>query len=288
MDNASSDYSARILGERFPGVRVIDLEENIGFGRACNLAAREAKGELLLLLNSDALVLGRGVSEIVRGSRRFPHADVWGGRTLNLDGSVATETCMRFPSLWILFCRTAGLARLFWWSDVFNRENYGRWQRDTVRQVDVVSGCWFLIRRTLWERLKGFDPIYFMYSEEVDLCWRARALGARVLFLPDAEIIHHRGLSATNWSSRATRLLKGKVTFMRVHWSPLRRKIGLAILMTWPISRYLAFSAWGLVSRDRVRREAALGWREVWRARHDWKFGYQRDRPEPSGASSRS
>ena len=98
-------------------------------------------------------------------------------------------------SLWNLFCRAVGLTGLFPQSRLFNAEAYGGWKRDTEREVDIVTGCFFLIEHRFWDTLGGFDPLFFMYGEEADLCLRARPLGARPRITPDARIVHYGGAS---------------------------------------------------------------------------------------------
>ena len=96
-------------------------------------------------------------------------------------------------TLWSLFCRATGLALVFKDSAFFNSEFYGAWQRDSERAVDVVMGCFFLMRRADWEALGGLDPTFVMYGEEADLCRRARARGARPRMTPEATIVHFHG-----------------------------------------------------------------------------------------------
>ena len=99
-------------------------------------------------------------------------------------------------------------------SALFNPEAFGGWDRSSVRNVDIVSGCFFLINRTLWDRLGGFDPAFFMYGEEADLCLRARKLGARPIVSPSATIVHYGGASTSSTLKQRMLLLKAKATLM--------------------------------------------------------------------------
>ena len=178
LDNASADGSAEAIAAEFPEVRLIASPENLGFAEGNNVAARVARGEYLLLLNPDTLVLRGALDKLLGFARAEPQAGIWGGRTLFADGSLNPSSCWRRLDLWALAMRASGLAGLFRDSPVFNAEAYGGWRRDSPREVDIVTGCLFLIRRETWDRLGGFDPTFVMYGDEADLCRRAQAIGA--------------------------------------------------------------------------------------------------------------
>ncbi len=185
--------------------------------KANNLAAAHASGRYLLLLNPDTLVLDHAVDRLVAFAERTPSARIWGGRTLFGDGTLNPASCWRKVNLWRVMCRVAGLDVRFPASRLLNSEAYGGWDRDSERQVDIVSGCFFLIERELWEELGGFDPRYVMYGEEADLCLRADALGARPRITPDAEIVHYGGASESVRSQKHIKLLAAKITLARDH-----------------------------------------------------------------------
>ena len=190
VDNASSDGSAAMLATHPTRSQLIALKDNIGFARANNLAAKTARGRYLLLLNPDTIVHDAAIDRLVQFALDNPAARNWGGRTLFADGTLNPSSCWGRMSLWNLLCRATGLTGLFPKSELFNGEAFGGWRRDSVRQVDIVSGCFFLIEKDLWDHLGGFDPLFFMYGEEADLCLRAHALGARPVVTPDATIVH--------------------------------------------------------------------------------------------------
>ncbi len=213
LDNASPDGSAAAIAGAFPpesGVRLIASPENLGFARGNNVAAREATGDYILLLNPDTLVLDHAIDRLVAFAGRVPEAGIWGGRTLYDDGSLNPFSCWGRMTAWSLTCRLLGLTAIFRSSEFFNPEVYGAWPRDSEREVDIVTGCLFLIARETWDRLGGFDPAFVMYGEEVDLCLRARAAGLRPAITPEATIIHYRGASEKVRSDKMVRLLRSK------------------------------------------------------------------------------
>lgn len=272
VDNASTDGSAAAIAAEFPQARLWPLDQNLGFAAANNFAARNASGEWLLLLNPDTVVLDRAIDRLVASAqsatRSHPRAGIFGGRTLFADGSLNPTSCWARPTLWSTFCIAVGLTSLFRRSSLFNPEAMPAWPRDSVREVDIVTGCFFLLRRSLWDRLGGFDPAFFMYGEEADLCLRARREGVTGLICPAATIVHHGGASEPVRADKLVRLFRAKAQLFRRHWSPAIAGVLVALLRLWAGSRALAFAA---ASLFRHRYEAARStWREVSRRRGEW------------------
>ncbi len=273
VDNDSSDGSAEAIAAEFPELRLIRLEQNIGFARANNLAAREARGERLLLLNPDTVVIDRAIDNLVAFADANPDAGIWGGRTLFGDRSLNPTSCWGQMTVWNLSCRVVGLTAIFPASELFNSETYGDWQRDSVREVDIVTGCLLLITKRLWDELDGFQPHYFMYGEEADLCFRARARGASPMLTPAATIIHYG--SASDSGRKAVSVAAARVTLIREHWTPMRSRLGVALSWASALTHHLGYSvAARLLSRPGVQAHAALH-REVWLARRTWLPGYR-------------
>jgi GT2 family glycosyltransferase len=176
--------------------------------------------------------------------------------------------------LWNTFCRATGLTGLFSSSETFNAETFGSWQRDVVRPVDIVSGCFFLIKRKFWNKLGGFDPAFFMYGEEADLCLRAKAYGARPMITPNAVIVHYGGASETTRSSKLIKLLSAKATLIKRHFPDRQKRAGLMLLMIWPLSRWLALHVAAAVTRNRDLITKAQTWHTVWQQREQWRDGW--------------
>lgn len=284
VDNASSDGSAEAIA-RHPGKPALTaLAENIGFARANNLAARQARGRRILLLNPDTIVKGRAVDLLVAFADQNPAAGIWGGRTLFADGRLNPSSCWGRMTPWRLFCRASGLATVFKRSAWFNGEAYGGWPRNRVREVDIVSGCFFLVDRDLWLRLGGFDPLFFMYGEEADLCLRAHALGALPMVTPAATIVHHGGASERTRADKMVKLLAAKASLVERHFDARWRGVGLALLAAWPATRGLAFTALARVTGSPRHAATAAEWRQIWQRRHDWRHGWRRPVASAAGA----
>ena len=267
VDNASDDGSSEAVAERFPEVELIASDSNLGFAAANNVAAERAQGEWLLLLNPDTETFAGSIASMLDFSRSHPEAGIVGGRTLYPDGTLNPFSCANRMTAWSLFCGATGLSRAFPSSPIFNSEQMGGWQRDTVRHVDIVVGCFFLVRRELWQELGGFDTRYFMYGEEADFCLRAAHLGYRPMITPDAEIMHVVGASSTRREDKLIPLMRAKASLVRGHWHKMAVPLGISLLWLWAVLRKLASTA-GL---DRQNRPL---WTAVWRRRHEWLAGY--------------
>jgi GT2 family glycosyltransferase len=274
VDNASPDGSADAIESCFPSVTMIRSKENLGFARANNLAAERATGEYILLLNPDTLLLDDAVGNVVAFARREPNAGIWGGRTLYGDGSLNPTSCWGFITLRSMLFQMLGLSVLFAASEFFNAEPYGRWKRDRERRVDIVTGCFLLITRKLWDELGGFDPRYFMYAEEADLSFRAQKLGASPMITPTATIVHLESQSDPIRVEKTVKVLRGKATFVRLHWGPVRRPLGLFLLKLSPAVRSAVHAAAHRVLRRTSSLEKSRLWGEIFRRRAEWCGGY--------------
>jgi GT2 family glycosyltransferase len=268
VDNASEDGSAAMIAADFPQVTLHALDENLGFGRANNLAAENATGDYYLLLNSDTVVLDHAIDKLVGLARRQPEAGIYGGRSVFADGSLNPQCCWGKPTLWSEFCVGIGLSALFPNTALFNSRYLGGWQRDTAREVDIIAGSFLLMDAPLWRHLGGFDTRFFMYGEDVDLCMRARKLGRTCLFTPESEIIHHGGGSERVVADKMIKLLHAKAQLYRKHWSPPRAWMGERFLDLWVTTRLVGHrvAAW-LRLGDSTRAD---DWSATWKGRDAW------------------
>ena len=274
LDNASDDGSADAVAAAFPQVDLIRSAENLGFARANNVIAETVTSEWLLLLNSDTEVLPGAIDALLGFARANPAHGIYGGRTRFPDGSLNPGSCFDRLTPWSAFCDATGLAAAFRDSALFDPEHIGGWARDSVREVDIVSGCFFLIRAALWRELGGFDPRFFMYGEEVDLCHRARARGWRPVVTPAATIVHLGGASRSSPASKRIQVARSRASVVELHWPARWRPWGRAMLWLWAANRYAAAT---LMARAGVGRAAAPRglWAEVWACRRDWLRGWR-------------
>lgn len=275
VDNASADGSADAIAAGFPEVRLIRLTENVGWGRAVNRGTVASDGEYVLLLNPDTTPVGHPVADLVTFARQHPEQRLYTGRTLRPDGSDDGYSCWGLPTLWSLLGFATGLTTVLPRQRWANPEGLPHYDRRTVREVPAVSGCCMLVERSLFYRLGGFDPVYFLYSDDIDLCARARSLGARPVVVPAAAVIHIGGASSTSDGQRV-RLLRGRATYVRRRWPRSRARLALGLMTAGVGLRALGKSVLG---KDRSR---GIDWATVWRERRVWLAGWPEvDEPRP-------
>jgi GT2 family glycosyltransferase len=274
VDTVSTDRSIEALARHPLKPRLIGLETNVGLSAATNIAVSQSSGRYVLLLGADTAVLHGALARLLDFAERRPDAGIWGGRMVFADGSLNPSSCAATMTPWTLFCRVTGLAALLPSSRLFNGEAYGRWARNTVRRVDIVSGCFMLLRRELWDAAGGLDPQFTTYGGDADLCLRARHLGARPAVTPDATIIHFGGTMPRTCPDNMRAYLGAKALLIERHWSRAVAPLGRMLLATWPLTHWLAHSLVSVGRRTGLSRELANAWRQVWSARAHWGRGY--------------
>jgi N-acetylglucosaminyl-diphospho-decaprenol L-rhamnosyltransferase len=265
-DNASADGSADAVAEAFPQVELFRSTDNVGFARANNLAAEHARAPWLLLLNPDTEVHDAAVDRLLAFAEANPRHGIYGGRTVFPDGSLNIASCWNQITPWSAFCHAVGLTALFKRTALFDTEAIGAWPRDTVREVDIVVGCFLLTPLSLWRKLGGFDLRYWMYGEEADLCLRARALGYSPAITPDATIMHLVGAASAGRPDKLINVARARMTLTQTHWPAIWRPWGRAMMWLWVATRFAASRLKG--------GETAEKWAVVWRRRSEWMSGY--------------
>jgi N-acetylglucosaminyl-diphospho-decaprenol L-rhamnosyltransferase len=213
-------------------------------------------------------VLDRAIERLAEFARGHPAYGLYGGRALRRDGSLEPTTCFELPTVWSMACFALGLTTLFRSSRLFNPEAIPGWNRDTVREVGMLSGCLLLVPRELWRTMKGFDERYFMYSEDADLALRVRRMGYRPVVFPGARIIHDLGKASATRADKLMLVLLGRATYLRDHFQGWRRGFVLSALVA------------GVGLRALLSKIAMLfgsrsdSWQFAWAKRKAWIRGY--------------
>lgn len=217
VDNASTDGSAKMVRQKFPSAILIENSENRGFAAANNQGMAIAKGKYILLLNSDTIVLDNAIAKTKAFADANPKAAVVGCRVLNPDRSLQ-PTCLMFPSLLNMVLSTFWLHRFFPKNKFFGRAELTWWDKNDVREVDVVGGCFMLVRRDAMNQVGLMDEQFFMYSEDVDWCYRFHKAGWKVIYTPSAEIIHLGSESSKQATTKMMLQQRGsKLLFLKKH-----------------------------------------------------------------------
>ena len=251
VDNASADGTAAMVRERFSQVHLIESAENLGFARANNQAIRESSGRFLLLLNPDTEVQPGALETLVRFMEGDPQAGAAGARLLSPNGTPQLA-CHPAPTL------GRELWRLLHLDTVWPYAHYpvASWDLDTPHQVDVVPGTCLILRREALDQVGLLDEGYFIYSEDVDLCYRLRRGGWGVYWVPQATVVHHGAQSTQQVAAEMfLRLYQGKIRYFRTHHGPWAARAYKGILLLTALARLLA---------------SPLAWleRPAWRQQH--------------------
>lgn len=217
VDNASSDGSAQMVKAEFPQVILIENTENSGFAAANNQGMRIAKGRYVLLLNSDTVVLDGAIQKTVRYADSHPEAGVVGCRAVWPDGR-RQNTCFRFVTLRLLLLSSLLFFRMAkpFRRPLFHPDRYLHLDFNQEHNVDVVAGCFFLLREEVIREVGMFDEDFFMYGEEMEWCSRIHKADWEIRYFPGAEIVHLYGASAFQVEDD-TRIHKRKGTLLFLH-----------------------------------------------------------------------
>ncbi len=256
VDNASGDGTIEMVRSEFPSVRLIASGENLGFGRANTLAFEETTAPFVLLLNPDTLIRDRAVERLLAHLRARPDVAAAGCRLCNGDGSLQRWTGGRFPTLGSVAAHYLCPASLLAW---FGRDSSVYLTRDVAEDIDVdwVTGACLMLRR---ERVPPplFDPIYWMYGEDIDLCYRIRAAGGRVIYTPIATVTHFQGASMKQQSGEVLLTsLKGMRTFYAHRTGRLGTHLFDILTVTGFALRWAGYRVAALVRRDARADERA-------------------------------
>ena len=220
VDNATDDGSVEIQREKFPKIKLIANKENVGFGVANNQALESAKGKYFLLINPDAIVKEDTLIKMLEFFSKTPQAGIAGCKVLNPDGSLQFACRRSFPGPWTSFTKVMGLSKLFPKSRLFARYNLTYLDENQTYEVDAVSGAFLMMRKEVYEKIGGFDEQFFMYGEDLDLCYRAQKSGFKVFFVHNTEIIHYKGESTKRSSLDETKIFYDAMhLFVRKHFS---------------------------------------------------------------------
>ena len=247
VDNASSDGSTEMLECKFPQVKLIRCQENLGFAKANNLAIQHSMGRYVALVNSDVRVLPGCLDTLAEFLDRNSAVGNVGPCVLNAD-MTWQSSCRRFPTLWNNFCLSTRLASTFKGSRLFSGEHMLYFSHDRIMAVDVLVGCFWMLRREAIQDVGLLDESFFMYGEDVDWCRRCWNANWQVVFIPGAQAIHYRG------GSSGTQIVRLAVEQQRSHlhyWSKHKNALELlgikCILILHHAARYLLLRALSFV-----------------------------------------
>ena len=218
LDNGSSEPILPEIKKFFPEVLWLDSKENLGFGKGCNLAEKQATKPYLFFINPDTIISKNAFHEMLQFMEEHPDAGTVGCRILNEDGTLQWACRRSFPTIVSAVSKTIGLAALFPKNKTLASYNMTYADPDEMTEVDAISGSFFCMRRDLYEKLGGFDEDFFMYGEDLDLCFRAKVAGCKNYYTPSTNILHFKGQSCRTrrWDSYLD-FYKAMLIFVKKH-----------------------------------------------------------------------
>jgi N-acetylglucosaminyl-diphospho-decaprenol L-rhamnosyltransferase len=195
VDGASYDGCGEMLGHEFPAVRFVQSQTNAGFAAGNNLGAGISHGRVLLFLNPDTEIIGNALDRLFETLNRLPNAGMAGAKLLNSDGTLQTTCIQSFPTVLNQVLASEFLRRIFPRSRLWGIKALSD-ETQNPSSVEVISGACMMIKRSIFRKVSGFDERFFMYSEDLDLCYRVREAGFDCRYVPGAQITHHGGGSS--------------------------------------------------------------------------------------------
>lgn len=220
VDNDSKDGSVEMIKAEFPEVNLIENKENVGFGRANNMALEKTDAKYLLLLNTDTILVNNAIKILFDFMEKTTDAGACGGYLLDTNGE-AMHSFGDLPSLKLYIFRHLGLSFLL------KKKNP---QRDEVQEVEQIIGADLMIRKSVLDETGAFDPAFFLYMEELELQYRINKK-AKIYYVPEAKIIHLKGASSSNKWKRKQIIKKSEFIYY-VLTNPNVSKTFLKILFT--------------------------------------------------------
>jgi len=257
VDNDSSDGSQEMLRTRYQNVTLIASDSNLGFGKANNLGAASAKGEFLLLLNSDTILINNAVKILYDYMAAHSNIAICGGNLYTEDMKPATSFSQTMPGI------AADIDYLC--GGFFSKLKYGRnlnfnYLNEPLKIDGYISGADLMIRKSVFDSTKGFDPDFFMYYEETELTYRVKKMSHDVVSVPGAKIIHLEGASEQIKENSAIRSFKSKwIYFNKTGKRRLKYGSHLLFKLT-AFQRYIVFSILG--SKERA---------QYWKSLRKWE-----------------
>ncbi len=249
IDNASTDGSAEMVRSEFPSVELIINDARGGYGYSHNKGIAAARGQFILIFNEDMVVLPGAFDTMVDKLKSDPTIGVLGCRLLNPDLSLQ-HSCHRFQNL-----KTEIFENLFPGSFLLRESRFRTqmfdWDHDSEREVDVVMGSCMLIPGSVLHIVGGFDTRFFVYSEEFDLCKKIRNAGYRVVFTPEAEIIHFGGQTSKTMSIKMHLVyVESKLKYFRKYYGVRSMKVAKLIVGAGALIRIVGWTLRAVSSKD--------------------------------------
>ena len=198
IDNHSFDNSCKMILENFPNVKLISNDANLGFSKAANIGIKASKGDFVCVLNPDTLISENVFTILIKYLNENKKIGCIGPKILNADGTLQLACKRSFPTPLISFYKLIGLSTLLPKSKIFGKYNLTYLDKESIHSIDAISGSFMLFRKEVLLKIGLFDEDFFMYGEDLDICYRIKSAGYSIVYNPNASIIHYKGESTRN------------------------------------------------------------------------------------------
>jgi N-acetylglucosaminyl-diphospho-decaprenol L-rhamnosyltransferase len=253
VDNHSSDGSQEMVRAEFPTVELVEVENNIGYGAAADLAISLSDTPYILLLNSDTILKSNALDKLSEYLDKNPRVGIVGPRITNVDGTLQ-PSCFPMPTPLHIFFDVSQLNQLINHIPSIREQNYRTWSHNHNRAVPWVQGSALAVRRKAYDAAGGFDKAFFMYYEEVDLCYRMSNAGWGIHFSPVTEVTHIGAISTNqSWAKMELQYYKSLALFYRKHYSGLQFYEMVLLIKCVAMARLIRDSIFRLLSHPENR-----------------------------------
>lgn len=242
VDNNSTDGSTEMVKQCFPHCRLIESKTNNGFAKGNNLGLQLATGKYIFYLNPDTVLLTNALYGMFYFMEANSDVGAVGCKMLNQDGSIQFICARKFPTLFNQICYFFMLNRIFPRLKILSTVELGYWNHKDSRRIDCLSGACIFARKMVIDKLKGFDGKFFMYAEDVDLCYRIKQEGWRLYYLASEAIYHIEGASSKNQSQKhfsAIAMRESNYLFFAKHFGRMHAHIYKFIIFIGSVFRLL-------------------------------------------------
>jgi len=224
VDNASTDATASAISNN-NAIKLIQNKENLGFSKGNNIGAKKARGEYLLFLNSDTEIQDNGLRRMLEFFKEHSDIGIVGAKLTNPD-----ESSQRSAGNFYSIINTILM--------LFGGEHFVRFSPKEIQEVDWVSGAFMMVRREIFRKLKGFDENFFMYMEDMEICFRAKKLGFSTYFYPDVSVLH-KELGSSNRTFAIVHIYEGLLYFYKKHRGGFEYQLARGLLLIKALSAIL-------------------------------------------------
>ena len=232
VDNNSSDGSCEMIKSRFPNVKLIRNNQNVGFPKGNNIGAAQAKGDYICILNPDTVVAEDTFEKVLAFVKKQNNLGVVGVKLIDGTGNFLPESKRGIPTPWVAFTKITGLYKLFPKAKTFNKYYAQHLSENQTGKVDILVGAFMFLKKELYEEVGGFDEDCFMYSDDIDLSYRILQKGKHNYYFHETTAIHYKGESTIKDDTYMKRFQEAMEFFYKKHFQvPFLFSVPMAVGM---------------------------------------------------------